>query len=57
VDKRAPADQTRPIVIVDIDGTVADVHHRLHHIQGRGRKNWKRFFESMDYDTPIASVI
>jgi hypothetical protein len=57
VAKRTPADQTRPIVIVDIDGTVADVHHRLHHIQGRGRKNWKRFFEAMDDDTPIASVI
>jgi hypothetical protein len=57
VSERAQARKTRPIVIVDIDGTVADVHHRLHHIQGRGRKNWKRFFEAMDADTPIPSVI
>jgi hypothetical protein len=50
-------EEERPITIVDIDGTIADVHHRLHHIQGRGRKNWKRFFEAMDRDTPIAPVI
>lgn len=53
----ADSQNERPIVIVDIDGTVADVHHRLHHIQGPGRKNWKRFFEAMDSDTPIAPVI
>jgi hypothetical protein len=52
-----PAASERPIVIVDIDGTIADVHHRLHHIEGRGRKNWKRFFEEMDRDTPIPAVI
>jgi phosphoglycolate phosphatase-like HAD superfamily hydrolase len=48
----------RPVVIVDIDGTIADVHHRLHHIEGRGRnKNWKAFFEAMDRDPPIPPVI
>jgi FMN phosphatase YigB (HAD superfamily) len=52
-----PRRSARPIIIVDIDGTIADVHHRLHHIEGRGRKNWKRFFEAMDRDTPIANVI
>jgi hypothetical protein len=43
--------------IVDIDGTIADVRHRLHHIKGPGRKNWKRFFEEMDRDQPIASMV
>ena len=47
----------RPIVIVDIDGTIADVRHRLHHIKGPGKKNWKAFFEAMDGDTPIAAMI
>lgn len=47
----------RPIAIVDIDGTVADVRHRLHHIQGPKKKNWKAFFESMDRDTPIEPII
>lgn len=40
----------RRMVIVDMDGTLADVTHRLHHIRGRRKKNWKRFFEGMDAD-------
>lgn len=44
-------------VLVDIDGTIADVRHRLHHIERPGRKNWKAFFEGMDRDTPIADMI
>jgi uncharacterized HAD superfamily protein len=47
----------KDIVIVDIDGTVADVGHRLHHIQGPKRKNWKKFFEAMHRDEPIPEVI
>jgi len=46
----------RKIVVVDIDGTIADVSHRLHHIHGK-KKDWKRFFEGMDRDTPITSVV
>ncbi|MEW5853149.1 MAG: hypothetical protein AB2A00_30485 [Myxococcota bacterium] len=49
-------DRPRRVVLVDIDGTVADVSHRLHHVQGRPR-NWKRFFEGMDRDEPITRVI
>jgi len=47
----------KPVVLVDIDGTLADVRHRLHHILRGGRKNWKAFFEGADRDTPIASTI
>jgi uncharacterized HAD superfamily protein len=47
----------KPIVLVDIDGTLADVRHRLHHINNARRKNWKAFFEGMDRDTPIASTV
>lgn len=47
----------KPIVLVDIDGTLADVRHRLHHIKNARRKNWKAFFEGMDRDTPIASTV
>lgn len=49
--------RSKPIVIVDIDGTIADVRHRLHHIQGVKKKNWKAFFEGMDRDKPIESMI
>ncbi len=47
----------KPIVLVDIDGTLADVRHRLHHIRGDQRKNWNAFFAAMDRDTPIASTV
>ena len=47
----------RPIVFVDIDGTLADVRHRLKHIRGVKKKNWKAFFEGMDRDQPIASSV
>jgi uncharacterized HAD superfamily protein len=47
----------KPIVLVDIDGTLADVRHRLHHIRDGRKKNWKAFFEGMDRDKPIASTV
>jgi phosphoglycolate phosphatase-like HAD superfamily hydrolase len=40
------------MIIVDLDGTLADVRHRLHHIQSKGRKDWDRFFEGMP-DDPV----
>lgn len=42
----------RPLAIVDIDGVVADVRHRLHHLQtGRGRrKDWDAFFAAASDD-------
>lgn len=44
-------------VIVDIDGTIADVRHRLHHIHGPKKKNWPAFFSGMDSDAPIEYMI
>jgi uncharacterized HAD superfamily protein len=46
----------RKDVIVDIDGTLADVSHRLHHIRGK-RKKWKKFFELMSEDKPVQEII
>ncbi len=55
---KSPSQQvSKSIVIVDIDGTIADVRHRLHHIKGPRKKNWKAFFEAMDRDTPIEAII
>jgi hypothetical protein len=42
-------EEHRPLAIVDIDGVVADVRHRLHHIEGR-RKSWPRFFDAAGDD-------
>lgn len=35
--------ERRPLAIVDIDGVLADVRHRLHHIESRP-KHWDAFF-------------
>lgn len=47
----------KPIVIVDMDGTLADVNHRLHWIRGPGKKNWKRFFEEQKHDEPNPDIV
>lgn len=43
-------------IICDIDGTIADCSHRLHHITGE-RKNWNEFFTLTEHDEPISTVI
>ncbi len=42
----------KQLVFVDMDGTLADVTHRLHYIRGRRKKNWIGFFRAMDADKP-----
>jgi len=36
-------------IIVDIDGTLADVSHRVHHVE-TDNKNWDKFHKSSCYD-------
>lgn len=43
-------------VIVDIDGTVADLRHRLHFIQGE-QKDWDAFYARVSGDYPIESTL
>lgn len=43
-------------VIFDIDGTVADTSHRLHHIRDE-EKNWPAFFDAMVDDAPIEPLV
>ncbi|HEX9993143.1 MAG TPA: hypothetical protein VGB14_09480 [Acidimicrobiales bacterium] len=44
-------DGERPIAIVDIDGVVADVRHRVHHVRRRP-KDWDAFFAAAAADPP-----
>ncbi|HVF03403.1 MAG TPA: hypothetical protein VNA20_01045 [Frankiaceae bacterium] len=46
----------RPLAVVDIDGVVADVRHRLHHIESRP-KDWPAFFAAADADPPLAEGV
>lgn len=42
-------------VLFDIDGTLANCDHRLHHLDGEV-KDWESFFAAQVDDTPIAAV-
>lgn len=48
-----PGDEPLPIAVVDIDGVVADVRHRLHHVETRP-KRWDAFFRGAADDPPLA---
>ena len=43
----------RMLAVVDLDGVVADVRHRLHHLSG-GRKDWPAFFAAAAHDGLLA---
>lgn len=42
----------KEIIICDIDGTVADLKHRRHYVEGE-KKDWKGFYSELEKDTPI----
>jgi phosphoglycolate phosphatase-like HAD superfamily hydrolase len=44
------------IVIFDIDGTLADISERVHHVRRRP-KNWKAFNAGMTQDKAIHSIV
>src|SRR5688500_361977 len=44
------------IVIFDIDGTLADISERIHHVKNKP-KNWKAFFAGMAQDKTINSMV
>lgn len=46
-------DPARPLAVIDIDGVLADVRHRLRHLEGRP-KNWDAFFAAARRDPPHA---
>jgi predicted kinase len=46
----------KPIVLCDIDGTVACGLHREHHLEGP-KKDWKAYYSELQWDRPIEFVI
>jgi hypothetical protein len=45
-------------IICDIDGTVSDLTHRLHHVKaGPGKKNWDAFHKGVGEDPPHLDVV
>ncbi len=45
-----------PAVIVDIDGTISDLTHRLQYITG-DTKDWKSFFANVTDDLPMENML
>lgn len=45
----------KPCYVFDIDGTLSDLSHRLHHIQ-RQPKDWDAFFDACVEDDPIQHI-
>lgn len=46
----------KPLYIFDLDGTLADAEHRIHHIQGE-HKDWRAFFAACVDDAPIMPTL
>ena len=48
----AAADEVRPLAVFDVDGVLADVRHRVHHVERRP-KDWDAFFAAAVDDPPL----
>jgi len=46
----------RPIVLCDIDGTLADGRHREHFVHGE-KKDWDSYYSLLEHDSPIDLVV
>ena len=46
----------QPVYVFDLDGTLADITHRLHFIQGE-KKDWDAFFAACIDDAPISHML
>jgi hypothetical protein len=47
---------SRPLAVFDVDGVLADVRHRLHHVERRP-KDWDAFFDAAPDDPPLATGV
>lgn len=47
---------SRPLAVFDVDGVLADVGHRVHHLEA-GRQDWRSFFAAAKDDPPLETGI
>jgi phosphoglycolate phosphatase-like HAD superfamily hydrolase len=52
VSPAAADGRARSLVVFDVDGVLADVEHRVHHLDGP-RKDWRSFFAAAAEDPPL----
>lgn len=48
--------EQKPIYIFDLDGTLADTSHRVHHI-AKAPKNWDAFYAACVDDPPLSATV
>lgn len=46
-----------PAIICDLDGTIADIRHRLHFVKDKDPKDWDGFFKAISGDSPREDII
>lgn len=48
-----------PFYVFDLDGTLANIDHRVYHIANReyGKKDWRAFYAACDKDWPIRDTL
>jgi hypothetical protein len=51
-----PAQEKPNAVVIDLDGTVADCHHREHHLAG-DTPDWEAFFAGSHLDLPLTEGV
>lgn len=48
---------TKPVIIFDVDGTIADLSHRLHYIRNdEGVRRFDKFYNACALDTPFSHI-
>lgn len=47
----------RPLYIFDLDGTLANLDHRKHHLEATDKEKWNRFYDACGGDIPILPVL
>lgn len=53
---RLAGDPTRPVAIIDIDGVVSDMRHRLHLLEQEPR-DWEAYFDALSLDAALPQGI
>lgn len=46
----------KKVYVFDLDGTIANIDHRLYLIKGE-KKDWPAFFDACDKDTPVEWIV
>lgn len=47
-----PQEEKPLAVVIDLDGTLCNIDHRLHFVKTEGKKDWKGFFDNLLDDKP-----